>query len=55
MPDELEVIRSIVRKAGRTPEGYTRIGDDVAVVPSRGRKAVLKADMLSSTPTSPRG
>ncbi|MDG6987895.1 MAG: thiamine-phosphate kinase [Nitrososphaerota archaeon] len=33
-------------KAGRTPAGYARIGDDVAVIPSRGGKVVLKADML---------
>ena len=46
MPDELEVISSIVGKAGRTPRGYARIGDDVAVVPSRAGKVVLKTDML---------
>ena len=55
MPDELEVIRSIVGKAGRTPAGYTRIGDDVAVIPSGGGKVVLKADMLVEHTDVPTG
>jgi thiamine-monophosphate kinase len=46
MPDEREVIESIVRKAGRAPTGYAAIGDDVGVVPAGGRKLVVKVDML---------
>ncbi len=46
MPDELDVIESIVRRAGRVPAGYAAIGDDVAVVPRRRGNLVLKVDML---------
>jgi thiamine-monophosphate kinase len=45
-PDELGVIRSIVGRARRLPKGYSRIGDDVAVVPAGEGKLVLKVDML---------
>ena len=45
-PDELGVIRSIVGRARKLPKGYFRIGDDVAVVPVREGKLVLKVDML---------
>lgn len=46
MPDELKIIKSIVRKAGGLPKGYAEIGDDVAVVPHRSGKLMFKADML---------
>lgn len=42
----MRIIESIVRRAGRVPRGYAKIGDDVAVVPLRGGKLVLKVDML---------
>ncbi len=45
-PDELGVIRSIVSRARKLPKGYSRIGDDVAVVPVRAGRLVLKVDML---------
>jgi len=35
--------------------GYSRIGDDVAVIPARGRKAVLKVDMLVESTDVPSG
>jgi thiamine-monophosphate kinase len=37
------------------PAGYARIGDDVAVVPARGRKVVLKVDMLVGSTDIPPG
>ena len=45
-PDELGVIRSIVGRARELPKGYSRIGDDVAVLPMGKGKLVLKVDML---------
>ena len=54
-PDELGVIRSIVGKARRLPKGYSKIGDDVAVVPARGGKLVLKVDMLVEHTDVPAG
>ena len=41
--------------AGRVPAGYARIGDDVAVVPVRGKKVVLKVDMLVESTDVPPG
>ena len=41
--------------AGKVPAGYARIGDDVAVVPARGKKVVLKVDMLVESTDVPRG
>jgi len=35
-----------VRSAVPLPRSYSKIGDDVAVLPTRGRKVVLKTDML---------
>lgn len=46
MPDELGIIESIVRSAGRVPPGYSKIGDDVAVIPLGRGKLVAKVDML---------
>lgn len=51
----MEVIRSLVKTAGKLPKGYLRIGDDVAVVPSRGKKVVLKVDMLVEGTDVPTG
>ena len=41
--------------AGKVPAGYARIGDDVAVVPVRGKKVVLKVDMLVESTDVPPG
>lgn len=41
--------------AGKAPAGYARIGDDVAVVPVRGKKVVLKVDMLVESTDVPPG
>ncbi len=41
--------------AGRVPAGYARIGDDVAVIPTRGKKVVLKVDMLVESTDVPPG
>ena len=54
-PDELGVIKSIVGKARKLPKGYSKIGDDVAVVPARGGKLVLKVDMLVEHTDVPAG
>jgi thiamine-monophosphate kinase len=45
-PDELEVIDTIVRIAGSARRGYSRIGDDVAVLRGKEGRPVLKTDML---------
>ncbi|MDG6954849.1 MAG: thiamine-phosphate kinase, partial [Nitrososphaerota archaeon] len=55
MPDEFEVIAEIVKAAGRPPKGYSQIGDDVAVVPSRSGRVVLKTDMLVEHTDVPAG
>jgi thiamine-monophosphate kinase len=44
-----------VGAAGKVPAGYARIGDDVAVVPARGKKVVLKVDMLVESTDVPPG
>jgi thiamine-monophosphate kinase len=44
-----------VGAAGRVPAGCTRIGDDVAVIPARGKKLVLKVDMLVENTDVPPG
>jgi thiamine-monophosphate kinase len=44
-----------VGAAGRVPKGYRRIGDDVAVIPTRGNKVVLKVDMLVERTDVPPG
>ncbi len=46
MLDEIGIIESMVGLAGKAPRGYSRIGDDVAVVPRRTGKLVVKVDML---------
>ena len=53
--DERQIIRSIVEAAGRVSRGYSRIGDDVAVIPARDRKVVLKVDMLVESTDVPPG
>jgi thiamine-monophosphate kinase len=54
-PDELGVIRSIVGRAKKLPKGYSRIGDDVAVVPAGEGRLVLKVDMLVEHTDVPAG
>jgi thiamine-monophosphate kinase len=49
------VIRTIVGAAGRVPRGYAKIGDDVAVIPSRSGKLVVKIDMLVENTDVPPG
>ncbi len=51
----MRIIESIVAAAGRVPKGYASIGDDVAVVPVRGRKLILKVDMLVESTDVPPG
>jgi thiamine-monophosphate kinase len=54
-PDELGVIRSIVGRVRKLPKGYSKIGDDVAVIPTRAGKLVLKVDMLVEHTDVPAG
>jgi len=44
-----------VRAAGSLPSDYTAIGDDVAVVPRKGRGLVVKVDMLVEGTDVPQG
>jgi thiamine-monophosphate kinase len=56
MLDEHGVIRLITRRFGKLPEGYTPLGDDVALIPgARGRRVVLKSDMLVAKTDVPPG
>lgn len=41
--------------AGKVPAGYARIGDDVAIIPTSGKKVVLKVDMLVESTDVPAG
>ena len=41
--------------AKEVPSGYASIGDDVAIVPIRGKKLVFKADMLVESTDIPAG
>jgi thiamine-monophosphate kinase len=54
-PDEFEIIDSIIGKARKVPLGYTRIGDDVTVVPSGEGNLVAKVDMLVEGTDVPKG
>ena len=49
------MIRSIVGRARRLPKGYSKIGDDVAVVPTGDGRLVLKVDMLVEHTDVPAG
>ena len=55
MPDELGIIDSIVGEAGEVPEGYAKIGDDVAVLPAGKGMLVWKVDMLVEHTDVPTG
>jgi len=44
-----------VGAAGRVPAGYSKIGDDVALIPASGKKVVLKVDMLVESTDVPPG
>lgn len=49
------MIRSIVGEARRLPVGYSKIGDDVALLPSGKGMVVLKVDMLVQRTDMPKG
>lgn len=49
------MIETVVAKSRKPPRGYSKIGDDVAVVPLGRGKAVLKTDMLVEHTDMPRG
>lgn len=53
--DELEIIRRIVKELPDPPAGFSKIGDDVALLPIRGRNVVMKSDMLVRRTDVPRG
>ena len=51
----MRVIDTITGALGKLPKGYSKIGDDVATVPTRRGKLVLKVDMLVEHTDVPRG
>ncbi len=51
----MDVIESITEVAKKLPKGYSKIGDDVALVPPGEGKLVLKVDMLVEHTDVPRG
>jgi len=57
MLDEYDIINLITKPFGKLPEGYTPIGDDVALVPGgkAGSGVVLKCDMLVARTDVPPG
>lgn len=57
MLDEYDIIDLITKRFQKLPEGYTQIGDDVALVPpgEAGEGVVLKCDMLVAKTDVPPG
>jgi thiamine-monophosphate kinase len=53
--NEYEIIDLLTRVAGRLPEGYSPLGDDVASMPSSSGRLVLKSDMLVGRTDVPPG
>ncbi|MDA4122737.1 MAG: thiamine-phosphate kinase [Thaumarchaeota archaeon] len=53
--DELEIIRLMKTMAGKPPDGWLSIGDDVAVLRGRRAGVVLKSDMLVGKTDVPPG
>ena len=51
----MDVIKSIISRVRKLPKGYSKIGDDVAVVPTSAGKLVLKVDMLVEHTDVPAG
>jgi thiamine-monophosphate kinase len=53
--NENEVIHMLTKLAGTLPSGYLPIGDDVALLPERRGRLVLKSDMLVAKTDVPPG
>jgi thiamine-monophosphate kinase len=53
--NEYEVIDSMIKAAGKLPPGYSKIGDDVAELPQKGGKLIIKSDMLVGRTDVPNG
>jgi len=54
-PDEYDVIRIILETVGQPPSPYSKIGDDVAVLPRGEGDLVAKTDMLVRKTDVPKG
>lgn len=53
--DEHEIIKIILETLGQPPRPYSKIGDDVSVLPVGEGELVVKADMLVKKTDAPRG
>jgi thiamine-monophosphate kinase len=53
--NEYEVIEAMMRAAGKQPPGYSTIGDDVAELPQREGRLIIKCDMLVAKTDVPPG
>jgi thiamine-monophosphate kinase len=53
--DENEIISLLTKMAGSLPSGYLPIGDDVAALPAKRGKLVIKSDMLVARTDVPPG
>ena len=53
--NEYDVIERMVRAAGKLPPGYSKIGDDVAELPAKKGRLVIKSDMLVAKTDVPPG
>ncbi|MFQ6135277.1 MAG: thiamine-phosphate kinase [Nitrososphaerales archaeon] len=53
--DEHEIIKIILETVGQPPHPYSKIGDDVSVLPVGEGELVVKADMLVKKTDAPRG
>ena len=49
------MVEAILKVAGGLPAGYSKVGDDVATVPARAGRLVVKADMLVESTDVPKG
>ncbi len=54
-PNEFEIIDTIVKRSRNLPSGYSRIGDDVAMIRIGGKRLVVKSDMLVDKTDVPQG
>ena len=54
-PDEFEIIKIIVETIGQPKPRFSKIGDDVAYLPKKRGKVVIKSDMLVGKTDVPKG
>ncbi|MCP8319256.1 MAG: hypothetical protein L6N95_05440, partial [Candidatus Methylarchaceae archaeon HK01B] len=53
--NELDIIKIIVEMIGQPKPSFSKIGDDVAYLPTKKGKVVIKSDMLVEKTDVPKG